>query len=202
MSYKHANRAECYRLYVEEGVQDIAELARRAELSRTTVRAILTAEAREDHHRRCREARRLYVEQGVSDVNAICAQAKIHKNLFFKLHDASWDEARAKHVAENPVLFRTAELLYQAAEKMLTEVKVHGYQGQTVSHLITLANAFEKFRTGEFRMEMILMGVTDFAVWFRDNARNLGFKRLEVQALQRALDAFRQTLVARLEAQG
>jgi len=202
MAYKHANRAECYRLYVEEGVADITDLARRSDLSRTTVRSILTAEARKDHQARCREAKRLYVERGVSDVAAICAQAKIHMNLFFKIHDASWDAERAQHVAENPTLFRTAELLRQAAEALLLDVKTQGYQGESVGKLVALSNSFGKFESGEFQLEMVLMGMTAFAAWFKDHARELKLKRAEVHALQHVLDVYRQSLVAQLERVG
>lgn len=196
--YKHKERAEAYRLYVEEGVHDMQELAERSGLSRATVRTVITPDATKEYVRRCREAKRLYVDRGMTDVGTICAQAGIHLNLWTKLYTASWDEERAKHVADNPVNYRTAQLLQQAAEQLLLKVQSKEYDGQDVNELVKLTNAFEKFKTGEFKLESILMGIEDFASWFFGSAADLGVSAAEARALARVVNRYKVHILERL----
>jgi hypothetical protein len=198
MPYKLKERELAYRLFVEEGVQVVEELARRSGLSKGTLAKLITAEARKDYQQRVRETKRLYVEQGLTDVEAICAQAKISPVLFRKIYAVSWDQERADYVTANPVLYTTGQILQQAAELLLTRVRTTGYSGEDVKTFINLANAFEQFRTGEHRIEMAMVGIGDFADWFRDNAKRLRVSAPEVRTLVHVLDEYRQQLLNRL----
>ena len=197
-NYKLKEREEAYRLAVEEGIFDLTELGRRVGLSRTTLRKFIGPEARRDHMDRVRMAKALYIEKGLTDVEAICAQARISPNLWAKIYQVQWDTDRAQYVAEHPVLYSTGQILHQAAEQLLASVKTAGYKGEDVKQFINLANAFESFKTGEHRIEMALVGLTDFAQWFRDNAKDLGVSAGEVRLLSRVLDRYRHVQLAQL----
>lgn len=197
---KHAERQEAYRLFVEEGLHDFTELAHRCDLSTSTLRKFLGPEAKKDFHTRCREARRLYVEKGLTDVESLCHQARIHPNLWLKIYRVDWDEERARYVADNPTLYRTGELLYQAAEGLLNQIRTSGYNDENVDKLVKLANAHERFRTGEYRLESILMGLGEFVAWFRDEAKTLGIKPREVKHLALLIGEFRRAIESRMEA--
>lgn len=196
--YKLKERDEAYRLAVEEGIFDLTELGRRVGLSRTTLRKFIGPEARKDHMDRVRMAKALYIEKGLTDVEAICAQARISPNLWAKIYEMKWDTSRAEYVAEHPVLYSTGQILQQAAELLLQSVKTAGYSGEDVKQFINLANAFESFRTGEHRIEMSLVGLTDFAHWFRDHAKELGVSAGEVRLLARVLDRYRHVQLQKL----
>lgn len=200
MAYKTREREEAYRLYVEEGITTIEELARRVNLSKTTLHRFIGPEATKDHRQRCAEARRLYVEQGMTDTDAICASARISPLLFRKIYKIDWDQARADYVSAHPVLYTTGQILQQAAEEMLTSVRTTGYSDQNVKTFINLANAFETFQTGEHRIEMAMVGLTDFVDWFRANAKKLGVSAGEVRSLVKVLDRFRAELLTKLRA--
>ena len=200
MAYKQKEREEAYRLYVEEGVTVIDDLCKRVGLSKPTVQKVIGPEAKKDHQKRCAEARRLYVEQGMIDTDAICAAARISPKLFRLIYKIDWDQARADYVAAHPVLYTTGQILQQAAETLLNSVRTSGYSDQNVKTFVTLANSFESFKTGEHRIEMAMVGLTDFADWFRANAKALSVSAPEVRSLVKVLDKFRSELLNKLRA--
>lgn len=199
---KDAERQEAYRLFVEEGVQNWNDLSRRSRLSTTTLRKYLdNGSALKDHRQRCEAAKKMYVEKGATDVDAICHAVKIHRNLWNKIYTPAWDNMRADFMADHPALYTTGQLLQQAAELLLTSVRTTGYTGEDVKTLVSLANALQSFKTGEHRLEMVLVGMTEFSTWFRDHAKDMGVKSAEVRTLSKVMDAFRQEKVAQLRAQ-
>jgi hypothetical protein len=57
---------------------------------------------------------------------------------------------------------------------------------------MTLANAFEQFRTGEYMIEMILAGIDAFAEFVREKAKDEGLQREHISLLVALLDMFRK----------
>jgi hypothetical protein len=200
-TYKTKERELAYQLFVEEGIQDLDALAQRVGLSVSTLRKFLSGpEAKRDHRLRCEEAKRLYVEQGVTKIDTICTAARIHPNLWKNIYRASWDQERASYVAAHPTLYTTGQLLMQAAEHLLTSVQAKGYTGESVKQLVELANNFNRLRTGEHRIEMCMVGVTDFSEWIREHARAFGWKEENVALLCDALLKYRDDQLAKLRA--
>lgn len=199
--YKTTERQEAYRLYVECGVEEQDELARRAKLSITSIKKWwkeMGAAAQKDRRERLALARKLYVEQGISDIKALCAQARIDPALWALVYEPAWDADRAEFVAQHPALYTTGQILQQAAENLLTLIKKDGYKGERVTELISLCNALEKFKTGEFDLEMILVGMTHFVQYVEDNAKDQGLKPRDIKALGKVMDAFRKHIVKKL----
>ncbi len=95
-------------------------------------------------------------------------------------------------------LYTTGELLAQAAELLLRDIKLHGYSGENVKTWLSLANAYERFKTGEYRIEMILAGIGDFAEYVHEQGYRLGVSADNISALIRILDSFRQEKVEQL----
>ncbi len=187
-----------------EGVFNYADLAERVGVHANTLRkpdwlpTKVLAELRKEHRRRCNEARRLYVEMKIDDPAQIAAQANLARTRVSEIlaqHIDEWAAARADHQLSNPILFSTGQILYQAAELLLGEIRTKGYNDESINKWVALANGFEKFNTGEFRDEMAISGISDFAIWLRENAKRLKVKPDTVRDIAKLVDEYRKQRV-------
>jgi AraC-like DNA-binding protein len=194
---------EAYKLFVEQGERNLRRIAEHCEISISTVRRVLkTTKALAEYQRRVDHAQRMFHDEGLRVEKDICSRSGISPLVFRKEVILQLPELPCMQRRDTvPVLHSAGELLRQAGEQLLRDISESGYNDENVKQWMALANAYERFRTGEYRIEMILVGIEDFASYFRINAKERGITPDHISVLISLLDEYRRDKVQQLQRQ-
>lgn len=189
-------------MYVERGIHRVDELMEKTGFSETQVRRILNQTgAKKEYRRRIEKAKRLFHELQIDDLDMLSSLAGLHPDIIaVELHKPIV-RGGSQIWGSHPPLRTAGEILRESAAHMLADAARNGLSEDNIKSWMTLANAFEKFRTGDFRLEMVVSGIEDFAAYLKDHAKEANMTEAHIFLLVRFLNQYTKEKVEQLRMQ-